>query len=129
MLCPEGSEGPDGCIFLLEDMKGGCARDKLGRPIIVSIGSLHGSSLEMQKQMVYAFSRAKKYYKEGTIPSHFTVVDIIPPKGTFYHYPNHYHPSCRSTNTPRDLHSVSPIGRCIDSYLLLPPLDPNNTPS
>ena len=91
MLCPEGSAGPDGCLFLLEDMKGGCARDKLGRPVVVSMGSLHGSPMEMQKQMVYVFNRAKKYYKEGTIPSHFTVVDIIPPKGTGIPIPPTHH--------------------------------------
>ncbi len=28
MMVPEGSVGPDGAMFVLEDMKGGCARDK-----------------------------------------------------------------------------------------------------
>ena len=81
MMIPEGSKGPDGAMFVLEDMKGGCARDKQGRPIVVSIGMTHGNALEMQKQMVYTFRRAAKYYTEGMIPSHFCVVEIVPPKG------------------------------------------------
>ena len=34
-------------------MKGDCARDKLGRPVIASIGMLHGTVEDMEKQLVY----------------------------------------------------------------------------
>ena len=48
-------------------MKGDCARDKLGRPVVVSIGMLHGSAKEMQAQMVYATNRALLYARPGEL--------------------------------------------------------------
>ena len=36
----------------LENGLGDCARDKDGRPIILSIGMTHGSFADMQNQMV-----------------------------------------------------------------------------
>ena len=62
---PEGNSGPDGCVVCLEDMKGDCARDLRGRPIVASIGMLHGSAKEMQSQMVYATNRALLYAQKG----------------------------------------------------------------
>jgi hypothetical protein len=44
---------PDGCLFPLEDMKGGVARDHKRRPIIVAIGMQHGTDEEMQAQFAY----------------------------------------------------------------------------
>jgi len=46
-------------------MKGDCARDLRGRPIVASIGMLHGSAKEMQSQMVYATNRALLYAQKG----------------------------------------------------------------
>jgi len=81
LMTPEGSQGPDGAVFVLEDGKGGCARDKQGRPIVVSIGMTHGTALEMQKQFVYSMNRARQYYTEGTVPSHFVAIEVVPKKG------------------------------------------------
>lgn len=73
---------PDGCIVLLEDCRGGCARDRLGRPVIASIGMLHGSLLDMQCQMVYALRRAQLYYKDAeTITSNCVVIEVLPRPG------------------------------------------------
>ena len=76
------AEGPDGCIFLLERKGEDCARDILGRPVIVSIGMLHGSALEMQRQMIYALSRAKLYFQPGKLQNTCTVIEVVPKKGT-----------------------------------------------
>jgi hypothetical protein len=46
--------GVDGCMVLLEDGRGGCARDKLGRPICLAIGMSHGSRAEQViKTLIY----------------------------------------------------------------------------
>ena len=43
--------GPDGGVFLLESRgMSDCARDREGRPILVSIGLVHGSKWEMHRQ-------------------------------------------------------------------------------
>jgi hypothetical protein len=39
------------CVVCLEDMKGDCARDNLGRPIIVNFGIPWGSDVFMQRQV------------------------------------------------------------------------------
>lgn len=78
---PEGSEGPDGCIVCLEDMRGDCARDKRGRPIVASIGMLHGTANEMQKQMTYAMNRALLYAAEGELEGQCSVVEVVPRAG------------------------------------------------
>lgn len=73
---------PDGCIVCLEDMKGDCARDALGRPIVLSIGMLHGSLYEQKQQMVYALRRARHYYKnDAQIHSNCVVIEVIPRPG------------------------------------------------
>lgn len=73
---------PDGCIVLLEDRQGGCARDRLGRPIVASIGMLHGSLLDMQRQMVYALRRAELYYTDkAQIQSNCVVIEVLPRPG------------------------------------------------
>ena len=77
-----GSAGPDGCMVCLEDGRGGCARDLQGRPVIASIGMLHGSRLEMQQQYVYAMQRAKLYVLPGQlIPDVCVVVEVAPRAG------------------------------------------------
>lgn len=73
-----GCGGPDGCIVVLEDMKGNCARDIYGRPIVACIGMLHGSMLEMQFQMIYALRRAALYSQPGNIQSNCTVIEVAP---------------------------------------------------
>ena len=60
---------PDGCFVLLEDMKGGVARDKYGRPICLAIGMQHGSADEMQRQMLYSMQRAAHYTQPGLPPN------------------------------------------------------------
>ena len=70
---------PDGCLVLLEDTKGGVARDLTWRPIIASIGMSHGSAEEMQKQMAYAMERAKVYALPEHPPHACTIViDVVP---------------------------------------------------
>lgn len=70
---------PDGCSFLLEDMKGGVARDRLGRPIVAVIGMFHGSAEEMQRQMAYAMSRSAAYCLPGLPPNaECAVIDVVP---------------------------------------------------
>ena len=54
-------------MVLLEDMKGGVARDKLGRPIFVMFGMLYGTHLEQQKIVICFSKRAAKYCQPGTI--------------------------------------------------------------
>jgi len=56
-----GRKHPDGCWVLLEDMKGGCRRDDLGRPIIVCLGMQHGSAKEMQRQCGYIAELAQQH--------------------------------------------------------------------
>ncbi len=81
-------DGPDGCVFLLEkkgivDENGNpdCCRDLLGRPILVSIGMLHGNELEMQRQMIYALNRAREFTKPDMLHSTCTVIEVAPRKG------------------------------------------------
>ena len=92
-----GCDGPDGCVFLLEkkgmvDANGNpdCYRDLLGRPILVSIGMLHGNSLEMQRQMMYALNRAREFMKPDMIHSTCTVIEVAPRKGanTTFRFPD-----------------------------------------
>jgi hypothetical protein len=75
---PEGSKGPDGCIVCLEDGKGDCARDKHGRPILLSCGMQYGSSIEMQLQMVYSMNRALQYCPPGMLQSSTVVIEVAP---------------------------------------------------
>jgi len=73
---------PDGCIVCLEDMKGGCARDLLGRPVIASIGMLHGSLQDMRAQMIYAMERAKLYQQSSnSVHSSSVVIEVVPRTG------------------------------------------------
>lgn len=86
----EGCEGPDGAVFLLEKKGTDCVRDMLGRPVLVSIGMLHGSALEMQRQMVYALNRAREYYLPGKLQSTCTIIEVEPRKGaiTTFRFPD-----------------------------------------
>jgi hypothetical protein len=70
---------PDGCLVLLEDMKGGVARDGHGRPVVWSIGMQHGTAVEMQRQMLYIMERVAAHALPG-MPPHATcmVIDIAP---------------------------------------------------
>lgn len=65
----EGQQHPDGCMVLLEDMKGGVARCKAGRPIVLSIGLVHGSIVEIQQQFSYLALRLREHVTED-IPHH-----------------------------------------------------------
>ena len=49
------AKGPDGCMFVLEG-PGWCAKDNLGRPIIVSIGMMHGTQDDLKRQIMYTGS-------------------------------------------------------------------------
>ena len=70
---------PDGCVVLLEDGAGGCARDARGRPILLSLGMTHGSAAEMQKQMVYALERASLHRLPGHARGECcTVIEVRP---------------------------------------------------
>jgi hypothetical protein len=70
---------PDGCIVLLEDMKGGVARDQLGRPVMASIGMQHGTAEEMRKQYLYVSKRVEQYALPGLPPgAGCVVIDVAP---------------------------------------------------
>lgn len=90
MRSAPGAEGPDGCLIVLEDMKGDCARDKLGRPVIASIGMLHGTVEDMEKQLVYANDRAALYNKPGMLQCQSVVIEVAPRKGagTSFRFPD-----------------------------------------
>ena len=70
---------PDGCSVLLEDGKGGVARDKLGRPILMVVGMQHGTKEEMQRQLVYMAARAKEHALPGMPPNAACVVIDVQP--------------------------------------------------
>ena len=70
---------PDGCLVLLEDMKGGVARDVLGRPIMLAVGMQHGTVEEMCKQYLYVTQRAMQYALPNVPPgAACIVIDIAP---------------------------------------------------
>jgi len=90
ILKPNGCEGVDGGMYVLEDMKGDCARDCHGRPVIYIQGMLHGTMDEMLKQMVYCMKRASVYYKEGCMKCSTVILDAVPKKGcqTTFRFPD-----------------------------------------
>jgi hypothetical protein len=91
LRAPPGKEGPDGCVVLLEDGRGGCARDNMGRPVVVSIGMSHGSASEMQAQMAYVMQRAKAYALPGQCPHNTcTIIEVVPRDGaaTTFRFPD-----------------------------------------
>ena len=55
------SDGPDAILYILEDCKGNCARDRDGRPIVVLRGMLYGSVMEQLQLTEYMISRAANY--------------------------------------------------------------------
>ena len=74
-----GRRLPDGACFLLEDGKGGVARDKHGRPVVVVVGMQHGSAEEMQRQFIYYAQRLKEHTLPGMPPgAACVVVDVQP---------------------------------------------------
>ena len=54
-------------MFVMEDGKGDCARDKWGRPVVVSIGMCHGTAEEQQMQMIYASERVLALSKKSRV--------------------------------------------------------------
>jgi hypothetical protein len=81
MRTPEGSAGPDGCMFVLEDGKGDCARDTWGRPIVVSTGMCHGTAEEQQIQMIYASERVIALTLPDAPPGCSNVLEVVPQEG------------------------------------------------
>lgn len=74
-----GCTFPCGCLFPLEDMKGGIHRDNLGRPIVVSLGMQHGSAAEMQMQ--YGFvSELLEAHKRPNGPRGACIVIEVRPR-------------------------------------------------
>ena len=70
---------PDGAVVCLEDMAGGVARDRAGRPIIAVIGSPHGTADEQQRQFLYAVERAHSYcLPEMPSAAQTVVLDVVP---------------------------------------------------
>ena len=112
MRSPAGSDGPDGCMFVLEDGKGDCARDYEGRPVVVSIGMCHGTAAEQQTQMIYASERVAALTRPDAPPGCSNVLEVVPPVGaeTTFRFPDadvrscfdlqkaHYPLSLSSTN-------------------------------
>ena len=81
MRTPAGQAGPDGCMMVLEDGRGDCARDNWGRPVIVTIGMLHGTAEEQQTQMIYATERAAALTRPGAPPGVTNVIEVVPKDG------------------------------------------------
>ena len=90
ILKPKDCDGFDGGMYVLEDMKGDCARDIHGRPIVYIQGMLHGTMDEMLKQMIYCMKRASIYHKEGSIKCSTVILDAVPKTGcnTTFRFPD-----------------------------------------
>ena len=73
-----GGAFPCGCIFPLEDMKGGVHRDNLGRPIVVSLGMQHGSAVEMQRQYGYVSELLKAHKRPNGPHGACMVIEVRP---------------------------------------------------
>ena len=69
---------PDGCMVLLEDMKGGVARDNLGRPVVVALGMQHGSAEEMQRQFAYVAELIEKHNEKTSTHGSCVIVEVRP---------------------------------------------------
>ena len=79
---PVDVDGPDGCLVCLEDGRDGVARDRCGRPIVVSIGLPYGSVSEMVEQLAYALLRAESHALPGQVPGEVCfVVEVEPRQG------------------------------------------------
>jgi hypothetical protein len=96
MRTPAGSDGPDGCMFVLEDGKGDCARDREGRPIVVSMGMCHGTAEEQQTQMIYASERVNALTRPDAPPGCSNVLEVVPQFGaeTTFRFPDANVRSC-----------------------------------
>jgi PH domain len=57
---------PESCYVCLEDMKGDCARDKDGRPIVLHLGMPYGTADELKQMCCYAMERARQYVRLDT---------------------------------------------------------------
>jgi len=90
ILKPPNCEGFDGGMYVLEDMKGDCARDIHGRPVVYIQGMLHGTIDEMLKQMIYCMKRASIYHKQGSIKCSTVILDSVPKTGcnTTFRFPD-----------------------------------------
>jgi len=76
---PPGEKYPHGCIFLLEDMKGGVARDNKGRPIAVSIGMQWGTKEENLLQVRYLHQRMLLYTRPEDVPYQKCIIfEVVP---------------------------------------------------
>ena len=73
-----GGAFPCGCMFPLEDMKGGVHRDNLGRPIVVSLGMQHGSAVEMQRQYGYVSELLEAHKRPNGPHGACIVIEIRP---------------------------------------------------
>ena len=60
------------------------------RPVIASIGMLHGTVEDMEKQLVYANERAALYTKPGMLVCQSVVIEVAPRKGagTSFRFPD-----------------------------------------
>lgn len=77
---PKQAGAPDGCAVCLE-WPGGCARDKLGRPIVALIGMPHGTAEEQQMQVAYAMKRAEAQCQPDKPKCWTSVVEVQPRSG------------------------------------------------
>lgn len=67
--------------MLLEDGKGNCARDKMGRPVLVQVGMMHGNRYEHQLQALYTNRRVSEYIQPDRFPEVTLVMECQPRKG------------------------------------------------
>ena len=83
LRCRPGAAAPDGCIFLLERKGQDCARDKMGRPIIVMMGMMYGNEWELHRQLEYVLNRLSKYSNPNGLHNACTVWDARARTGAF----------------------------------------------
>lgn len=78
---PEADGAPPPCMVLLENDKGEVARAADGTPIIVSFGTMRGTTEEMIAQCGYVFARLDKHIAETEAPRATFVLDLVPRAG------------------------------------------------
>jgi len=72
---------PKPCGVLLENLKGGCARDKKGNPIVVIYGAFECDGDNAIKQMNFLMHRVRRYIASTELPFVTYVFDSAPRAG------------------------------------------------
>ena len=79
------------CIVCLEDGRGGCARDKLGRPIMVQFGNLlDGDCDSWIEQTLFTIKRCSLYHAPQQLPNVLFVFDLKDDFHLFWPNPKYF---------------------------------------